>query len=100
MDDEVYTRLPKELMLKFEESSFCPGDAIRGRPETGTSWNTIKLIYDERERETDMYFVTNWNGELTEATRPFGHMNGAHDAQFVKAVIEWFQSMTQAKAGS
>ena len=38
--------LPQELIEKFEKSGFCPHDAIRGRPETGTAWNTLEIEFD------------------------------------------------------
>lgn len=92
--------LPQKIMDAFEASSFCPDDAVRGRPETGTSWNTLDIEYDPgNENEypgTLMYYVCHWNGKVTRATRAWGEMSGKHDGEFIKAVVDWFQSMTQA----
>ena len=93
--------LPAELIRKFEESSFCPHDLVRGRPETGTAWNRLHTEHDEGSEPhysgTDMYYVLNHNGNETKAQRPWGQMSGKADGEFIRSVVEWFQSMTQAK---
>ena len=91
--------LPKSLIERFEASSFCPDDGIKGRPETGTCWNTLDVECDADGTgypTTSMFYVCHWNGEVTRAERPWGEMSGTKDGVFVKEVIEWFQSMTQA----
>ena len=84
--------LPQELIDKFELSSFCPSDAIRGRPETGTSWNTLDIEFDEGSESsyssTSMFYVTHWNGNVTKAERHWGQMSGKHDGEFIKAVVD------------
>jgi superfamily I DNA and RNA helicase len=93
--------MPQDLIDKFEQSSFCPNDFFRGRPETGTDWNTLEIEYNpggESEYPgTLMYYVHNCNGKITKATRAWGEMSGRYDGIFIKAVVDWFQSMTQAK---
>ena len=93
--------LPQELIAKFEQSSFCPNDLIRGRPETGTAWNTLATEYVEGDESnyscTLMYYVLHHDGVATKATKAWGEMSGKHDAEFVAAVVGWFQSMTQAR---
>lgn len=83
--------IPAELIEKFELSSFCPDDAIRGQPQTGTAWSTIDV------EGSDLYYVCHWNGEITKAVRAWGSASCSADAAFIKAAIKWFQSMTQAK---
>jgi hypothetical protein len=94
--------LPQELIEKFEKSGFCPHDAVRGRPETGTAWNTLEIEYDPGSESsysgTSMFYVCHWNGKTTKAERPWGEMSGKHDGEFIKAVVDWFQSMTQARS--
>jgi hypothetical protein len=93
--------LPQELIDKFEASSFCPADAIGGRPEHGTAWNTLAIEYDPGSESeyptTAMYYVSHWNGRAERAERPWGQMSGRADGEFVKAIVEWLQSMTQAR---
>ena len=100
---ESKVNLPRDLIEKFEKSSFCPHDTIRGRPETGTAWNTIEIAYDPGSESsystTAMFYVFHCNGNVTKAERPWGEMSGQHDGVFIKAVVDWFQSMTQAKGG-
>jgi hypothetical protein len=99
----VKVDLPDEIVRLFEESSFCPDDAIGGRPETGTAWSTVDIeINEATENEysgTDMYYVCHWNGSVTRATQRFAEWSGTHDGVLVKALIDWLQSMTQAKGG-
>jgi hypothetical protein len=94
--------LPQELIDKFERSGFCPQDTIRGRPETGTAWNTLEIEYDPGSESsysvTSMFYVSHWDGKTTKAERPWGQMSGKHDGEFIEAVILWFQSMTQARS--
>ncbi len=84
--------IPEDLIRKFEASSFCPDDAIRGQPQTGTAWNTLENESD------DLYYVCHWNGEVTRAIRAWGSASCRSDAFFLKSVVDWFQSFTQAKA--
>jgi len=95
-------QLPQELIEKFEKSGFCPHDMIRGRPETGTAWNTLEIEYDPGSEShysgTSMYYVLHHDGNVTRAERPWGEMSGKDDGEFIKAVVDWFQSMTQAKS--
>lgn len=92
--------LPKELIDKFELSRFCPSDMIRGRPETGTAWNTLDIEYDPGSEShystTAMFYSFHHDGKVHRAERAWGEMSGKHDGEFIKAVVEWFQSMTQA----
>jgi len=92
--------LPQELIDKFEASGFCPHDLIRGRIETGTAWNTLDIEFDPGGEShysgTSMYYVLHHEGKVTRAERPWGEMSGKHDGEFIKAVVDWFQSMTQA----
>lgn len=92
---------PEELIEQFERTSFCPHDAIRGRPETGTGWNVLRIAYDPGGEssypETAMYYDYHTNGEVHQASRPFAEWPGSKDGQFVKAIIDWLQSMTQAR---
>lgn len=94
--------IPESVVKAFEESSFCPGDAIRGRPETGTAWTTLDIEYHKGSEydypSASMYYVSHWNGSITRASRPMMEMPPS-DGAFVKAVVEWFQSMTQAQQG-
>jgi hypothetical protein len=96
----VKVEIPKELIEKFEASGFCPHDAIQGRPETGVSWNTLEIKHhsggESEYSTTSMYYVSHWNGEVHRAERPWGEMSGQEDGEFIKAVVDWFQSMTQA----
>lgn len=95
--------LPSDLVEKFERSSFCPHDMIRGRAETGAAWNTIEIVFnpggESSYSSTSMFYVCHWDGKTTKAERPWGEMSGEHDGVFIKAVVDWFQSMTQAKGG-
>lgn len=84
-------QLPSELIEKFEASSFCPDDAIRGQPQTGTAWSCLE------HDGPDLYYVCHWNGEVAKAIRSWGSASCRADAHFLKSVVEWFQSMTQAK---
>ena len=92
--------IQKELIDKFEASSFCPADAVRGRPETGTAWSTLDLEFhsggESDYSATSVYYVSHHNGEVKRSERPWGEMSGKADAEFIKAVVDWFQSMTQA----
>lgn len=94
---KIKVDLPIALIEKFEKSSFCPHDTIRGRPETGTAWNTLDIAYDPGSESsysaTAMFYVLHCNGETTKAEKPWGEMSGEHDGAFVKAVVDWFQSM-------
>ena len=94
--------LPQELIEKFEKSGFCPHDAVRGRPETGTAWNTLDIEFDPGSESsysvTSMFYVSHWNEKTTKAERPWGEMSGKHDGEFIKAVVDWFQGMTQARS--
>lgn len=93
-------KLPDDLIAKFEASSFCPDDMIRGRPETGTGWNTLDIEYDPGSEShystTAMFYVFHHDGKISRATQPWGEMSGKHDGEFIKAAVEWFQSMTQS----
>jgi len=93
--------LPQELIEKFEKSGFCPNDLVRGRPESGTAWSTIDIEYDSGSEShysaTSMYYVLHHDGKVTRAERPWGEMSGKYDGEFIKSVVDWFQSMTQAK---
>jgi hypothetical protein len=94
--------LPQELIDKFEASGFCPHDLIRGRIETGTAWNTLDIEFDPGSEShysgTSMYYVLHHEGKVTRAERPWGEMSGKHDGEFIRAVVDWFQSMTQARS--
>lgn len=100
-DEFITVQMPRSLMEHFEASGFCPNDAIRGHPQTGTAWSTLHIEYDDGSggdySTTAMYYVCHWNGEVTKASRPWGEMAGKHDGVFIKAVVEWFQGFTQAK---
>lgn len=97
----VKVNLPNGLIEKFERSSFCPQDTIRGRPETGTAWNTIEIMFDPGSESsystTAMFYALHIDGKTSLAELPWGEMSGKHDGEFIKAVVDWFQSMTQAK---
>jgi hypothetical protein len=96
-------QLPQELIELFEASNFCPSDAIRGRPETGTAWSSLDIEINEGGADypgTEMFYVCHWNGGEERASRPWGEMSGTHDGVFIKAAVEWFQSMTQAAASA
>lgn len=102
----VKVNLPEDLIKKFQRSSFCPHDAIHGRPETGTAWNTIEIMFDPGSESsystTAMFYALHMNtpfadAKISLAERPWGEMSGKHDGEFIKAVVDWFQSMTQAK---
>ena len=99
---ETKVNLPNELIEKFEASGFCPHDLIRGRTETGTAWNTLSIEFDpgseSRYSVTLMYYVLHHEGKVARAERPWGEMSGKNDGEFIKAVVDWFQSMTQAKS--
>lgn len=94
---EIKVDLPIDLIEKFERSSFCKHDMIPGRSETETAWNTIEIAYDPGSESsysaTAMFYVLHLNGETIKAERPWGEMSGEHDGAFVKAVVDWFQSM-------
>ena len=97
----VKVNLPNGLIEKFERSSFCPHNAIRGRPETGTAWNTIEIMFDPGGESsystTAMFYALHIDGKTSLAECPWGEMSGKHDGEFIKAVVDWFQTMTQAK---
>ena len=97
--------LPEELVSLFEASGFCPGDAIAGHPHTGTGWNTIHVEYDgggeAHYPSGDMYLHyhhedVDGKAKVMKATKPFSSPSPS-DARFLKAVVDWMQSMTQAK---
>ena len=99
----MQVEIPAELVEKFEASSFCPSDAIRGQPSTGTAWSSLEIEYEPATEssysETAMFYVCHWNGKAPQkAERPWGTMSGKADGEFVKAVVDWFQSFTQAKS--
>lgn len=92
--------IPTELIAKFEASGFCPADAIRGQPHTGTAWSSLEIEYDPGSEshysETAMYYVCHWNGKPPQkAELPWGRMSGKADGEFIKAIVDWFQSFTQ-----
>ena len=84
-------QLPTSPVESFLASSFCPDDAIRGQPQTGTAWCTLK------NDGPDLYYVSHWNGEVAEAVRSWGSASCRADAHFLRRCVEWFQSMTQAR---
>ena len=98
---------PAELLEQFQKTSFCPDDLITNRLESGTSWNTLRVEFcegSEREYpETLMYYdCHHYEGRagkdgVSRASRAFASWSGRHDGQFVKAVIDWLQSMTVAR---
>ena len=96
---EARAYLPVSLGELFEASSFCPDDAIGGRPETGTAWNTLDIEVNTATESdyatTCMYYVSHWNGKTTRATQCFAEWSGTHDGVLIKALIDWLQTMTQ-----
>ena len=98
--------LTDELIQLFEKSGFCPGDGISGHPQTGTGWNVIHVEYDDGSDydypEGAMYMhyhkhEIDGKSEVHKASKPFASPSPS-DARFIKAFVDWMQSMTQAKA--
>ena len=89
---------PPELLEQFQKTSFCPHDAFPGSPETG--WNTLRVDYDKGGESdypsTAMFYDYHCTDGVKKATRPFADWPGSRDGQFVKAVIDWLQTMTPA----
>ena len=103
---ESGVEFPAGLLTQFQGTSFCPDDLITNRPEHGTSWNTLRVEFCEGSEseypETLMYYDCHHYGGVagregvSQASRAFASWSGRHDGQFVKAVIDWLQSMTAA----
>ena len=105
LGDELNVDLPDELMELFEASGFCPSDGIKGHPSTGTGWSTIEVEYDDGGHndypEGRMYLhyhheSVDGDSKVTKATRAFATPSPS-DARFMKAFVDWMQSMTQAR---
>lgn len=94
---------PAELLEQFQKTSFCPTDFC-GRVENGISWNTLRAeTYPWTEQNYGgcrMYYDFHDRDGVHPASQPFADWGGEHDGEFVKAVIDWLQSMTAAKNGS
>jgi hypothetical protein len=89
--------LPENLLKQFERTSFCPHNTV----SDGTGWNTLRVEFDPGGESdypsTAMYYDYHDENGLHPAERPFAEWSGSKDGQFVKSVIDWLQTMTQAR---
>lgn len=93
--------IPDHLRQLFRRSSFCPDNLVRGREETDIAWSTLRVEpYAATENEYGgalMYYDLHYRGEVGRATKAFADWSTEADAEFVKSVVEWFQTMTAAR---